>query len=413
MMDKKYLLLGMGVGNTAVKRYFDSNNILYQILDSDKVPEYDILVKSSGISPSNLIVESTARNNKLVLSDLGLYSTLIKDDYVVGVTGSNGKTTTSTLIYNILSSKYKVALCGNIGNPIFENIDIKLKVIECSSYMLDDCYMFRPNIFVILNIKPHHLDYHKTFINYIKAKIKCIKNMCFDDYLIYNYDDLLVRKIVETYDCHKLSFSRFNDKSLVYLKENIVYFNNKKYLKLDLINEALYDDFMASILVSKIFEIDDLIIKNTLNNFEGIEHRYEIFYKSDDLICINDSKATNPEATLRAFESTFTHFKDFQTLWIGGGKICNENFELLKEEVEKFDFVYLFGENKEILKNKLNLTKVNQLIFPRLEDVINDIFKMKKGKLLVLFSPASPSFDQYKNYEERGNKFKELIRKRV
>ena len=88
------------------------------------------------------------------------------DDFVIGVTGSNGKTTTSTLIYKILSNKHEVALCGNIGNPLFNNIKSKLKVIECSSYMLDDCYKFRPNIFVVLNIKPHHLDYHKTFINY-------------------------------------------------------------------------------------------------------------------------------------------------------------------------------------------------------------------------------------------------------
>lgn len=415
MIKNKYLLLGLGIGNSAIKRYFDQNNIDYDIYNEELScsNEYNTLIKSSGIIPDNNVIKEFKSNKKLVLSDLGLYSKICNNVYNIGVTGSNGKTTTSKLINDIISIKFKTSLCGNIGNPIFDNINNNIHVIECSSYMLDDCYKFKPNIFVLLNIKPHHLDYHKTFINYIKAKIKCLKNITEECILIYNYDDKIIRKIVENYSCKKLSFSHNNKNTNIYLEDDIIYLNNNEYIKLKIKNIALYDDYMAAILVGKVLEINDNLIKKVLVNFKSIEHRYEIFYQSDNLIVINDSKATNPEATLKAFESTFTQFSEFQALWIGGGKICNENFSILEDNSKKFSQIILYGENRNHLYEKLNLEKFNCLLFPNIDDVIKYISTIKINKLLILFSPSSPSFDQFKNFEERGNIFKELIKKNV
>lgn len=414
MINDKLLLLGLGIGNKAVKKHLDYANINYRVYDENT--SYDdccILIKSSGIKPTNKVVEEFNDKKYLVLSDLGLYSLLKKDSFDIGVTGSNGKTTTCTLINNLLSLQYETSLCGNIGDPIFNHINNSHHIIECSSYMLDNCYKFKPNIFVILNIKPHHLDYHKSYINYIKAKIKCMKNMTSDSYIIYNEDDVLLKKIVETYDVRKVSFSKINNNSIAYLKGNKIYYNKDVYIELDLSNLLFCDDIMASIIVAKILKIEDEKIKFVISNFTSLEHRFEIIHKKENLIIINDSKATNPEATLKAFESTFIQFPDFQTLWIGGGKMCNENYTILKDYIKKINYVFLYGENRKYLYKVLNLQKVNCLLFPNLNDVIECIFSLKLERKLILFSPASPSFDQYLNFEERGKSFKELIKKSV
>lgn len=414
-VNKKYLLYGMGIGNSSIKKYFDTHHINYQIYDGNNELDYDILIKSSGIPPEKELVTKSFSNNKLVLSDLGLYSIIKPSNYNIGITGSNGKTTTSTLIYNILKTSYDINLCGNIGLPIFDYINDNIHVVECSSFMLDNCYHFRPNIYIILNIEKHHLDYHKTYNQYIKSKLKCLSNMKSTDYIIYNYDDKIINNLLNGVELNKLTFSHQNINCDIFINDSFLYYHQKEYLKVsDLMikNKSFLDDISSSILVSKLLNINDEIIKKELINFRGLPHRFEIIFQNDNLIIINDSKATNPQATLKAFESVITQFSGFQTLWIGGGKICNEEFYILKNYLSHFNKIYLFGENRHELENIFKNSTINCLKFPSLNEVIDDIFKEKLTKQIILFSPSSPSLDQYKSFEERGEEFKKLIKKK-
>lgn len=417
--EQSFLLLGMGRGNKAIQNYFEHMNIDYQIYDdatptSIDLSRIDVVIKSSGISPSHAIIQACLKKNIKIWTDLELFSLIKKDAFMIGITGSNGKTTTTTLIYQMLENTFSYEICGNIGISIMNYAQSNEPgyVIECSSYMLEYATHFHPRIFVLLNIIPHHLEHHKDFESYLSSKTIPLKNMNYNDYLIYNLDDENIVKSIASARTHKLSFSNYNHQATVYRDDHWIYYLDQPYLNISAFsikNSTMMSDYMAAILVGKMMKISDEIIKKVLINFKGLPHRQEIVFKNNDLLIINDSKATNPAATLCAFENLNLDKSSTQLLWIGGGKLIADNYELLKPYMSKIKKTYLYGENQDMLVNELLLNNFSYQLFPTLEASIKQVFNDLNSPTIILFSPASPSTDMFKSFEERGNCFKKIV----
>lgn len=421
MKKNKVLLYGKGISNLSISKYFDKLNIPYFMYeDGDrkiKVSDYKLIIKCPGIKPDTILLDVCERLNLKVITDLELFYLTHKNTDLIGVTGSNGKTTVVTLIQRILNTCYNSKLGGNIGIPLF---DIKEPfdkvVIECSSFMLKHTYKFKPHIFIILNIEEHHLDYHGSFNDYFDSKTKCINNMDESDIVIYDYDNIRLREFVKSKKVKSISFSSTNKETDAYICNNQVFLYNTLYMDLNncnSLNRIIHLDFLPCIIVAKLYHIDKKIVINILNKFTTLPHRCEIIYQNDNLVIINDSKATSPVATFRAFEFINTQFKNFQTLFIGGGKLTNDDFNILNMIPFENVTTYLYGENKVYLFKILNKNKFNIRLFPNLKEII-DLLKIDyNNKYVILFSPAAPSLDMFKSYIERGNYFKENILNKI
>lgn len=285
-------------------------------------------------------------------------------------------------------------------------------IIECSSFELDSTNLFKPHVWIILNVERHHIDYHQSFENYFISKTKCLKQMNDDDIVIYNYDDLNLQKLIKNYNISNLSFSLGNEKADIYIKNNKIFYHDQEYLDLSKCktkNKIINLDYMPAIIVGELYNIPKKVINDILINFQTLEHRCEIIKESKNTIIINDSKATSPTATLQAFEFINNQFKKFETIWIAGGKMTKDDYEVINKIDNKKIKTFLFGENKEYIKKILRKDIFDIQLFPTLEEVIKTIYKGNVKNKVILFSPGSPSFDQYHSFEERGKAFKKLI----
>lgn len=343
---------------------------------------------------------------------------LNKEEPIIGITGSNGKTTVTTLINKIVNTKYHYLVGGNIGITLFDLIDQPKEgtIIECSSFMLDATKKFKPHIFVILNIDHHHLDYHGNFTNYFNAKTKCLKKMTSEDIVIYPYDDDFITECVNKSKAQKISFSKNNENADAYIKNNNLYY--KKNMAFDLRkavcqNPIIHLDFLPALIVGKIYDIDDKFITNIFKSYKTLEHRAEIIYQKENLIIVNDSKSTSPIAAFSAFEFINTHFSSFQTLWIAGGQKIGDDFNILNKIKQVKVDTFLYGENRFDLLGTLDKNKFNIQIFPSLEEIIEKLNFRNNDKKIILFSPSAPSLDMFKSFEERGNTFKKLIKNKL
>lgn len=399
--------------------YFDNKMVKYDVFTDELNNEidltpYDLIIKTPGISPNTLLLQNARKLQKQVVTDLELYYLLTSSTKIIGVTGSNGKTTVVTLLDRILNSSYHVATGGNIGIPLFTLIDEPkdISLIECSSFELYGTSSFKPHVWVILNIEHHHLDYHSSFSEYFRCKTKCISNMTEDDVLIYNYDDIRVRDYVKNIKVHKVSFSKSSKEAKIYLHHNQIYYDNKCYLDLSECmckNRIIQFDFLPVIIVSSLYNIDKNIITNELINFESLEHRCEIVINNNSYVIINDSKATSPTATLGAFEFINMQFPKFEPLWIVGGKLTKDDYLVLNQINSKHVNTFIYGENKKVIENLLDKSIFKIQLFPNLKSIIEYIFSHDLTNKIILFSPSSPSYDMFKSFEERGKYFKELI----
>lgn len=415
MDNLNYLLYGLGISNISIKKYFDLSNIKYDIfidqknkLEDINLSNYDYIIKSPGIKNNTQLLNEASNLGIKVISDLELYYLLFnKNKNIIAVTGSNGKTTTTSLIGNILKD-YEV--CGNIGVPLFDKINTNNLVIECSSYMLEKTEEFKPNIFVLLNILPHHLDHHETFENYIIAKTKVIENMSEDDIVIYNLDDEVISNIMKNKKVKKYTFSKTNNAANIYLKEDNIIFNNNIYLNINNLkikDKQFIDDFLAAIIAGKIKLIEDELIINHLKSFQTLTHRFEYIVNKESLIIINDSKSTNPYSLKEGLINLTKKFYNYFKILILGGKIIKEDYSVLNDYLKGIDLIYLTGENRFILGNLFQCFNIK--ICSSLDEIV-DLLPVKTSEnTVILFSPASPSLDNYKSFEERGNYFKKLI----
>ncbi len=408
--DKSFAVYGLGItGNSVVN--FLSKNGAYKIHAWDDyliksnlylknrfitgLNTVDYIVMSPGINISKSKFKKTLlKNKKKIITDLDLFFLKNKVQKSIVITGTNGKSTTCSLIHHILKkNKIKNKLVGNIGKPV---LDEKFKkkeiyIIEASSFQLEYSKFIKPYCAAILNISQDHLDWHGSKKKYIKSKIKIFNNQTKKDIAFLN--NLNLKKLYKK--------NNFLGK-LRYIKNNSIKISDSQnpYLQL----ESNKNNVKFAYYISKIFNVNKKAFFKSLKSFKGLAHRHEIFLKFDNYTFINDSKATSFESTKYALRS------NDNILWITGGlpkKNDKINVDEFKKKIIK---VFIIGNHTEFFVKHIN-KKIKFEIAYNLQTAVNKVFKFLKNKkkLTILFSPASASYDQFKNFVDRGDKFKLLV----
>lgn len=381
--------------------------------DLSTFEESDLIILSPGVSGLIEPIKSVKEKGIKVISEIELASQFI-DKPIIAITGTNGKTTTTTLIGKLLQERYKIFVGGNIGIPFIKVLesqdDVQYIVLEVSSFQLEEIEKFRPFISVMLNITDDHLDRYKDFQEYLFYKKRIFTNQKEDDFAILNLDDSEVFKIGKNLKSQVIWFS--TKKTLdsgIYLKgEEILVNINKKFSiplnKVKLVGIHNLENIMASIAVSVICNIEKEKIENVIENFYGLEHRIEFVRTLNGVDYYNDSKGTNVGSVIKALESF-----ERPIILIAGGLGKNGDFSKLRDYVKgKVKLAILIGESKEEIANNIkDLTEV--FMAKSLEEAVNKAKDAGKAGDVVLLSPACASFDMFKNYEERGHLFKNYV----
>lgn len=380
----------------------------------------DWIIKSPGIPKKSPIIQKISERQILISSEIE-FASQYTDATLIAITGSNGKTTTTSLTYHIFKKAgYSVGLAGNIGKSFAwqvaeENFDYY--ILEISSFQLDDIQNFKPHIAMVLNLSPDHLDrYEYTYQKYIDAKFTITKNQDPKDYFIYNEDDPMTTNWFQNHNtkAQKLPFSlhmkiengAFSD------HENINFHINSDTFKMKINELALTGkhniaNSMAAGIAGKLSKIKNDFIKQSLMDFEAVEHRLEFVLKINGINFINDSKATNVNSVYYALESMKT-----PVVWIvGGTDKGNDYSELIPFVQRKVKAIVCLGvDNKKIIDTFQDI--VSNIVETKcMKDAVNAAYSLGSKGDSVLLSPACASFDLFKNYEDRGNQFKEEVRK--
>jgi UDP-N-acetylmuramoylalanine--D-glutamate ligase len=379
----------------------------------------DLVVKSPGIPDNVSIVKELIANKVSVISEIE-FAFQYTEATVIGVTGSNGKTTTSLLTHHLLkAANFNVGIAGNIGKSFAQQVteqSFDKYVIELSSFQLDGIVKFRPHISIITNISPDHLDrYEYNFNNYVTSKFRITKNQTKDDFLIYDADDSTINKWINNHkiNAQLVPFSiqkEVNDGA--FLKEDTIVIKlNKEEFSMSISNLKLQGkhnvkNTMASALASQLLNVRSQSIKDSLANFEGAEHRLENVQKVNGVQFINDSKATNVNATFYALECM-----EQSTVWIVGGVDKGNDYEdLLPLVREKVKAIVCLGEDNEKLKSIFYNIVDMMIETAGAEEAVKVAYKLSQPGDTVLLSPACASFDLFENYEDRGRQFKNAVR---
>ncbi|MDB4303215.1 UDP-N-acetylmuramoyl-L-alanine--D-glutamate ligase [Desulfosarcina sp.] len=383
-----------------------------------KIMNADLVMKSPGIPDKVPLVKQIRERGILVNSEIEFASKLT-DATIVGITGSNGKTTTATLVHHILKQELEVGLAGNIGDSFAKQVlvnDYKNYVLEISSFQLDDIKTFKPHIAVLTNITPDHLDrYNDQFENYIASKFRIVMNQTKEDYLIYDADDVVITDWLKTHPVQSILLPF----SLTKIIENGAYLENKE-IKITIDNNQIImptkdlalkgnhniKNAMAASTVAHILKIRKQTIRESLENFQAVEHRLEHFLKINKVQYINDSKATNVNATYYALESM-----DAPTVWIVGGVDKGNNYQELFPFVnEKVKAIICLGvDNQKLMEHFSSMVDI--IIETQfMSEAVKIAYKVAEAGDNVLLSPACASFDLFENYEDRGRQFKESVR---
>ena len=419
-LKKRILIYGLGKSGLSTYSYLKKNNIisLYddRIITKKNIKdthttykeiikkEFDCIIISPGIDINNCkLSRFLKKNHKKIYTDLDIFYSRYAFNQKITITGTNGKSTTAKLLYDILKDQKKdVRLVGNIGNPVLLEKKIKkdtLFVIEASSYQLEYSKLFKTNISLILNISPDHLERHKTINKYVSAKFKLIKNQSKNDIAILNTKNFYIKR--------KLKQKKFAPSILKiekYISDRFIKKIDNHYFDTDGNKENL--TFVLK--VSKILKLKNNLLLKSLKNFKGLSFRQEIIHNSKFLKIINDSKATS-------FSSSEKLLKSLKNIYwiIGGLPKKGDKFLLKKNDCKKIK-LYIFGKNQKFFINELK-NKMAFKSFLNLKSLIAKVFLDIKNennfiKKTILFSPASASFDTFKNFEERGRYFNKLIK---
>jgi len=384
-----------------------------------KILSAGIVMKSPGIPENTPIVLKLKKKGIRIVSEIEFAATYTSAT-LIGITGSNGKTTVATMIHKILKDAgNNVALAGNIGKSFAELVatkDINQFVLELSSFQLDDTYNFAPHIAILTNLSPDHLDrYGNDYEKYIASKFKIVMNQTSDDYFIYDADDLMINKWISntTIKSQLIPFSLQKElKKGAYIKNNklIITINNNTFTmsitKLGQQGQHNIKNAMAASTASTLLNIRKATIRRSLENFQGVEHRLENVLKINNVRYINDSKGTNVNATFYALDSM-----EASTVWIVGGvdkgNDYSELFALVNEKVKAI--ICLGVDNEKIIKAFGNVVDI-MVETHSMEDAVKVAYRLSKKGDNVLLSPACASFDLFENYEDRGRQFKNAVR---
>ena len=425
----KILIIGTGTTGKSVYNYAKKHEIDAFILDerenydgferedifSGDFSGIDFAVKSPGIKPESKIIKTLEDKNIKIISDIEFASYFYKTKDIVAITGTNGKTTITTLINEILNKVGKSYAVGNIGVGVMDVIDYDPKFIVCeaSSFQLAYIDKFHPHVAVITNITSDHLDWHKTVENYRKAKENIYKNLEEDDFLIlgascdyvktinagvkntyyYSYDDL-GRPGLFTKD-GEIIFRHFDGTLENIMKVSDVFIKGRHNI----------ENAMAAILSAYSLGVDLEIIVDTIKNFKGVEHRIEFVRTFNGISYYNDSKGTNPDSTdvaLKAFEKS--------VLIIGGYDKGSDFKKLLEDNKDKITSLVVMGATSELIIKEATELGIETTRVKDMEEAVSVATTIaRENSSVVLLSPACASWDMYPNYEVRGRHFKEIV----
>ncbi|MBQ0081559.1 MAG: UDP-N-acetylmuramoyl-L-alanine--D-glutamate ligase [Alistipes sp.] len=392
----------------------------------ERILSADIIVKSPGIPEKNELIQKLRAKSIPIISEMEFAYPYIGKAKCICITGSNGKTTTTSLIYKILKDAgYKVALGGNIGESFAYTVateEVDWYVLELSSFQLDGMFRFRAHIAILMNITPDHLDrYGYVFQNYVDSKMRIIQNQKSNDFFIYSADDNVIQAELKKrtipakelpFMAHNTIFSQEGDAMLHATEINVSV--NKKDLMLDCSQiqiKGLHNSYntMAAALAALAAKVKPSQIKKSIYDFSPVEHRLEPAGEYNGIKFINDSKATNVDSVWYALEAMQT-----PVVWIAGGTDKGNDYSPLKEFArQKIHTLVCMGLDNKKLLDEFEGIIPNIISTSSLDDAMNAATKAARPQDTVLLSPACASFDLFKCYEDRGEQFKRWVEKLI
>lgn len=450
--DKKVGVLGLGVSNIPALEFFKKHGatvvgcdkktesqfdkILFERIKEpcsgfylgddylDHLDEFDVIVKSPGIKVSTPQIQKAIADGKIVTSEIEIFMSLCPCK-IIGVTGSDGKTTTTTLIYEMLKKEgYRAHVGGNIGNPLLASLDDiyedDMVVLELSSFQLQTLRL-SPEIAVITNITPNHLDYHKDMEEYTEAKTNIYKYHDDKCRIVLNEDNEVTASLRDKYGYAIDMFSRKNKTDGAYLDGTYINYHGEKILDTTTIRiKGLHnvENYMAAICAVHPFVSLDTI-KYVAENFAGVEHRMEFVRSLDGIEFYNDSIGSSPTRTIAGIDAQ----PPGRIVLIAGGYDKNLEFDKLAEKIQKrVSGLVLIGATAPKIEAEVKRVSTANKDLPiikadTMEQAVKYAFAMAKGfiennhRVSVILSPACASFDMYRNFEERGNDFKGIVNK--
>jgi len=445
MSEKKVLVFGSGISGIGACRLLEQVGkevVLYDgnaSLSADKIREQlgsdtaveivlgelsdevmdglDLVVMSPGVPTDLPIVNHMREKDIPIWGEIELAYTYGKGD-VLAITGTNGKTTTTALLGEIMKNyKESVYVVGNIGNPYttvaLDMTEESVAVAEVSSFQLETIHSFCPKVSAILNITPDHLNRHHTMDAYIAAKEDIAKNQTEIDVCVLNYEDAVTRKFGETLQCQVLYFSsqRKLEKGIFLDNGNIIYKNAEEMVvchvdELQILGTHNHENVMAASAMALSYGVPIGIVRDTVKAFSGVAHRIEFVCEKNGVAYYNDSKGTNPDAAIKGIQAM-----NRKTLLIGGGYDKDSEFE---EWIEAFDgkvkHLVLLGQTREKIAEAARRVGFEDIILvDSLEEAVCTCERLAEPGDAVLLSPACASWGMFKNYEERGDKFKDFV----
>lgn len=386
---------------------------------SNSIFDAELVIASPGIPPSAVVIKQLEEKGIPVISELE-WAWRHTTNKVISVTGTNGKTTTTTLVAQILNSAgINAVACGNIGTPLsaclMEHTRDTVFVVETSSYQLDRCDTFSPAVSIILNISPDHTSYHGSLENYVSAKWKTFLWQGAGCVVILNKDDKVVAASASLVPAQvqQLTFSFASESSNAYTRNGNIYVRLPQHeeellmpvKRLGIPGPHNVYNSLAATLAARVFEIRNENIRDSLMGFDGVEHRLELVTTVNNIRIVNDSKATNINAAWYALSSF-----DAPIVWIAGGRADNNDYSVLDDLVQtNVSAIICLGEQSDTIFQRWCTTK-RCVQSHDLHDAVSQAMAAAESGGVVLFSPACKSFDMFNSFEERGRLFKESVR---
>ena len=375
-----------------------------ELLDED----FEWMVKNPGIPYNNPMVMRALEKKIPVITEVEM-AYLISDAPIIGITGSNGKTTTTTMIAEVLTAGGQNGLLsGNIGFPASQVAqdagETDTLVMELSSFQLMGIEAFHPEIAVITNLMPTHLDYHGSFEEYVAAKWNIQKNMTASDYVVLNFNQDLAKELAKKTAAKVLPFSTKEKVDGAYLDGDVLTFRGEAIMKaseLGVPGSHNVENALATIAVAKLRGIDNQVIRETLAHFGGVKHRLQYVGEINQVKFYNDSKSTNILATQKALSG----FDNSKVILIAGGLDRGNEFDELVPDIKGLKKMVILGESAARVKRAADQAKVSYLDASDVRDATRKAFSVAEPGDIVLLSPANASWDMYKNFEVRGDEF--------
>ena len=375
-----------------------------ELLDED----FELMVKNPGIRYDNPMVKKALEKEIPVITEVEL-AYLISDAPIIGITGSNGKTTTTTMIAEVLTAGGQSGLLsGNIGFPASQVATTATQndtlVMELSSFQLMGIETFHPEIAVITNLMPTHIDYHGSFENYVAAKWNIQKNMSKSDFLVLNFNQTLAKELAAKTQATVVPFSTTEKVDGAYLEGNMLTFRGEPVMAADELGvpgSHNVENALATIAVAKLRGIENQVIKETLAGFGGVKHRLQYVGEINHVKFYNDSKSTNILATQKALSG----FDNSKVILIAGGLDRGNEFDELVSDIQGLKKMVILGESAVRVKRAADKAGVSYMDAADVKDATQKAFAEAKAGDIVLLSPANASWDMYPNFEVRGDEF--------